>query len=182
MDWAQTDGCSLSCKDGAIVWQLAAGCITILEMAVDDRRCPHSLVTKITACCTFWSHQCRLIMRYLCFMILHEVQGSHDEVYTDGSKMYSKQGFCYFQFILVIYLLSIFLFDCFCDFKIQDSRLFIVIHLSPGIYIQSTLWHHENYFDHAIIVRKNTLWHHDTGTSVAKHIEPTTLDRTEVNW
>ena len=67
-------------------------------------------------------------------------------------------------------------------FKIQDSRLFIVIHLSPGIYIQSTLWHHENYFDHAIIVRKNTLWHHDTGTSVVKHIEPTTLDRTEVNW
>ena len=56
MDWAhvlvivqcQTDGCSLSCKDGAVVWQsfgqLAAGCLTILEMAVDDRRCPHSLV------------------------------------------------------------------------------------------------------------------------------------------
>ena len=55
MDWAhvlvivqcQTDGCSLSCKDGAIVWQsfgkLAASCL-ILEIAVDDRRCPHSLV------------------------------------------------------------------------------------------------------------------------------------------
>ena len=27
----------------------------------------------------------------------------------------------------------------FSRFKIQDSRLFIVIHLSPGIYIQSTL-------------------------------------------
>ena len=44
----QTDGCSLSCKDGAVVWQsfgqLAAGCLTILEMAVDDRRCPHFLV------------------------------------------------------------------------------------------------------------------------------------------
>ena len=52
-------------------------------------------------------------------------------------------------------------------FKIQDSRLFVVIHLSPGIYIQSTLWHHENYFDYAIIVRKNTLWHHDTRFSVA---------------
>ena len=42
-----SDGCSLSCKDGAIVWQsfgkLAAGCLTILEMAVDDHRCPHSL-------------------------------------------------------------------------------------------------------------------------------------------
>ena len=46
MDWAhvlvivqcQSDGCSLSCKDGAVVWQsfgqLAAGCLTILEMAV----------------------------------------------------------------------------------------------------------------------------------------------------
>ena len=45
MDWAhvlaivkcQTDGCSLSCKDGAVVWQsfgqLAAGCPTVLEMA-----------------------------------------------------------------------------------------------------------------------------------------------------
>ena len=56
MNWAhvllivqcQTNGCSLSCKDGAVVWQsfgqLAAGCLTILEMAVDDHRCPHSLV------------------------------------------------------------------------------------------------------------------------------------------
>ena len=56
MDWAhvlvivqyQTDGCSLSSKDGAVVWQsfghLAAGCLTILEMAVDDRRCPHTPV------------------------------------------------------------------------------------------------------------------------------------------
>ena len=62
MDWAhvlltiqcQTDGCSLSCKDGAIVWQsfgqLAARCLTSLEMVVDDRRCPHSN--------SFWSHQC----------------------------------------------------------------------------------------------------------------------------
>ena len=24
--------------------QLAAGCLAILEMAVDDRRCPHSLI------------------------------------------------------------------------------------------------------------------------------------------
>ena len=56
VDWAhvlvivqcQTDGCSLSCKDGAVVWQsfgqLAASCLTILKMAVDDRRCPHSLL------------------------------------------------------------------------------------------------------------------------------------------
>ena len=44
----QTDGCSLSSKDGAVVWQsfaqLAAGCLTFLEMAVDDCRCPHILV------------------------------------------------------------------------------------------------------------------------------------------
>ena len=56
VDWAhvlvivqcQTDGCILSCKDGAVVWQsfgqLAAGCLPILEMAVDNRRSPHSLV------------------------------------------------------------------------------------------------------------------------------------------
>ena len=56
MDWVhvlvlvqcQTYGCSLSCKDGAVVWQsfgqLAAGCLTILELAVDDRCCPHFLV------------------------------------------------------------------------------------------------------------------------------------------
>ena len=46
VDWAhvfvifqcQSDGCSLSSKDGAVVWQffdqVAAGCLTILEMAV----------------------------------------------------------------------------------------------------------------------------------------------------
>ena len=56
MDWAhvlvivqcRTDGCSLSCKDGALVWQsfgqVVAGYLTILEMAVDDRRSPHSLI------------------------------------------------------------------------------------------------------------------------------------------
>ena len=52
MDWAyvlvmvqrQTDCCGLSCQDDPVVWQffwqLAAGCLTILEMAVDDRCCP----------------------------------------------------------------------------------------------------------------------------------------------
>ena len=44
----QGDGCSLSCKDDAVVWQsfgqLAAGCLTVLEMVVDDRRCPYSLI------------------------------------------------------------------------------------------------------------------------------------------
>ena len=52
MDWGhvlvivqcQTDSCSLSHKDGAVAWQsfgqLAAGYLIILEMVVDDRRCP----------------------------------------------------------------------------------------------------------------------------------------------
>ena len=56
VDWAdvfvivqcQSDGCSLSSKYGTVVWQsfgqVAAGCLTILEMAVDNCRCPHSLV------------------------------------------------------------------------------------------------------------------------------------------
>ena len=78
MDWAhvlvivqcQTDGCSLSCKDGAVVWQsfgqLAAGCLTILEMAVDDCRCPHSLVY-------FGAISVNFIMWSLCFMKLIEL-------------------------------------------------------------------------------------------------------------
>ena len=44
----QGDGCILSSKDGAVVWQsfgqVAASCLTIQKMAVDDCRCPHSLV------------------------------------------------------------------------------------------------------------------------------------------
>ena len=65
----QSDGFSLSSKDGAIVWQsfgqLVAGCLTILEMAVDDRRCAHSLIHFGVICVNFivWS---------LCFMILIE--------------------------------------------------------------------------------------------------------------
>ena len=78
MDWAhvlvivqcQTDGCSLSCKDGAIVkqtfGQLGAGCLTILEMAVDDRRCPHSLVH-------FGAISVDFIMWSLCFTKLVEL-------------------------------------------------------------------------------------------------------------
>ena len=65
----QSDGCSLSSKDGAIVWrsfgQLAAGCLTILEMAVDDSRCPHSLIHFGAICVNF-------IMWSLCFMMLFE--------------------------------------------------------------------------------------------------------------
>ena len=92
VDWAhvlvivqcQTDGCSLSCKDGAIVWQsfgkLAAGCLTILEMAVDDRHCPHSLVH-------FGAISVDLIMRSLHFMILTELSlgflsGDHAFTYS----------------------------------------------------------------------------------------------------
>ena len=52
VDWAhvlvivqcQSDGCSLSHKDGTVVWQsfgqVAAGCLTILEMAVDNGHLP----------------------------------------------------------------------------------------------------------------------------------------------
>ena len=77
MDWAhvlvivpcQTDGCSLSCKDGAVVWQsfgLAACCLTILEMAVDGRRCPQSLVY-------FGAISVDFIMWSLCFTKLIEL-------------------------------------------------------------------------------------------------------------
>ena len=66
----QTDGCSLGCKDGAVVWQsfgqLAVGCLTILEMAVDDRRCPYSLVH-------FGAISIDFIMWSLCFTILIEL-------------------------------------------------------------------------------------------------------------
>ena len=44
----QDDGCSLSIKDGAVIQesfrQLAASCLTILEMAIDDCCCPHSFI------------------------------------------------------------------------------------------------------------------------------------------
>ena len=44
----QGNGSSLSSKDGAVIWeslgQLAAGHLTILEMAVDNCCCPHPLV------------------------------------------------------------------------------------------------------------------------------------------
>ena len=44
----QCDCCCLSSKDGTVIWesfgQLAASRLTILEMAVYDRCCPHSLV------------------------------------------------------------------------------------------------------------------------------------------
>ena len=50
----QSDGCSLSSKYVAVVWQsfgqVVAGCLTILEMAVDDCCCPYfsfNLETKV---------------------------------------------------------------------------------------------------------------------------------------
>ena len=92
MDWAhmlvivqcQTDGCSLSCKDGAVVWQSfgqsAAGCLTILEMAVNDGCCPHSLnhFGAISVNFTMWS---------LCFTKLIEfslrlLSGDHAFTYS----------------------------------------------------------------------------------------------------
>ena len=66
----QTDGCTLSCKDGADVWQsfgqLVVGCLTILEIAVDDRRCPHPLVH-------FGAISVYFIMWSLCFTVLIEL-------------------------------------------------------------------------------------------------------------
>ena len=92
MDWPhvlvivqyQTDGCSFSCKDGAVVWQsfgqLAAGCLTNLEMAVDERRCPHSLVH-------FGAISVDFIMWSLCIMTLIELSlrflsGDHAFTYS----------------------------------------------------------------------------------------------------
>ena len=65
----QGEGCSLSSKDGAVVWQyfgqLAADCPTIQEMAVDHCCYPHSLVHIGTISIEF-------IMWSLGFMILIE--------------------------------------------------------------------------------------------------------------
>ena len=80
----QTDGCGLSWKDGAVVWQsfgqLVAGCQTILKMAVDDRCCPHSLIH-------FGAISVYFIMWSLCFMILLELSlgflsGDHTFAYS----------------------------------------------------------------------------------------------------
>ena len=80
----QTDGCSLSCKDGAIVWQsfgkLAAGCLAILEMVVDDCCCPRSLLH-------FGAISVDIIMGSLRFMILTELSlgflsGDHAFAYS----------------------------------------------------------------------------------------------------
>ena len=66
----------------------------------------------------------------------------------------------------------------------QDSRfqdcLLIYICLQAYTY-KATLWHHESYFDHAIIVRKHSMtsWHKN---QCCKNTGPTALDRTEVNW
>ena len=65
----QGDGCCLSGKDGTVIWesfgQLAASRLTILEMAVDDRYCPHSLVNLRSVSVDF-------IMRSLSIAILSE--------------------------------------------------------------------------------------------------------------
>ena len=98
MDWThisvvvqcQSNGCSLSSKDGAVVWQsfgqLAAGCLTILEMTIDDRCCPHSLVH-------FGAIGLNFIMWSLCFMILIELSlsfwsGDHTFAYSFNEVVY----------------------------------------------------------------------------------------------
>ena len=80
----QSYGCSLSSKDGAVVWQsfaqLAAGCLTFLEMALDDRCCPHSLVH-------FGAISVNFIMWSLWLMILIEL--GLDFLYGDHTFAYS---------------------------------------------------------------------------------------------
>ena len=65
----QSDGCSLSSKDGAVTLesfgQLEASCLTILEMAVDDHHCPESLLYLGSICIDF-------IVSSLSVMILFE--------------------------------------------------------------------------------------------------------------
>ena len=64
----------------AVFGQLAAGCLTILEMAVDDHCCPHSLVH-------FGAISVDFIMWSSCFMILIELSlgflsGDHTFAYS----------------------------------------------------------------------------------------------------
>ena len=65
----QCNGCSLSSKDSAVIWeslgQLVAGRLTILEMVVDDRCCSHPLVDLRSISVDF-------IMWSLSIMILSE--------------------------------------------------------------------------------------------------------------
>ena len=74
----QCDCCCLSSKDGTVIWesfgQLVASCLTILDMAVDDRCCPHSLVNLRSVRVDFvmWSLSIGHIWglqfnRYICF-------------------------------------------------------------------------------------------------------------------
>ena len=80
----QSDGYSLSCKDGVIVWQsvgqLAAGCLTILGIAVDERCWPHPLIH-------FGATSVNFIMWSLSFTILIELSlgslsGDHTFAYS----------------------------------------------------------------------------------------------------
>ena len=101
MDWAhvlvvvkcQNDGCSLSSKDGAVAWhsfgQLAAGFLAILEMAVDDCCCPHSLTHFGTVSVNF-------IVRSLCFTILIE----HSSLYGDHTFVHRFNEVVYFEIVM----------------------------------------------------------------------------------
>ena len=66
----QGDGCCLSSKDGTVIWesfgQLAVSHLTILEMAVDDRCCPHSLVNLRSVSVDFimWSLSIALLSEF----------------------------------------------------------------------------------------------------------------------
>ena len=104
MDWAHVlvivqchiDGCSLSCEDGAVAWQsfrqLMAGCLNILEMAVDDCRSPHFLIHfgSISVYFTTWS---------LCFTILTELCLGF--LYRDQKFAYSFNEVVFFGIVIV---------------------------------------------------------------------------------
>ena len=66
----QGNGCSLSSKDGTVIpvsfGQLAAGCLTILEMTVDNRCCPHPLINLRSVGVDFimWSLSIRIFSEF----------------------------------------------------------------------------------------------------------------------
>ena len=66
----QGDGCCLSSKDGIVIWeslgQLVESRLTILEMAVDDRCCPHSLVNLRSVSVDFimWSFSIAILSEF----------------------------------------------------------------------------------------------------------------------
>ena len=72
IDQCQSDGCTSSSKDGAVIWeffgQLAASCLTLWEMVVDDHCCPNSLIYIGSVCVGFTMWPLILFESNLCFL------------------------------------------------------------------------------------------------------------------